>query len=169
MKITLRNADHPTDKLNKSVIDILRSNELCSMATVTPEGESYIHTAYFCFNEDLDIFFVSDPTTYHGQNIAKSRSMAVAVAATNQPWDQPHRGLQLFGECSMASLAESAKAFTIHAARFHAYGEYIKALNPLELKALRFKFYVCRPNRIKIFDEPQFGEEVFVTATVERK
>jgi len=37
-------------------------------------------------------------------------------------------------------LAESLKALAIHAARFHAYGDYIKALSPFERDSSPFKF-----------------------------
>jgi uncharacterized protein YhbP (UPF0306 family) len=168
VKFTLESSGYPSERLATSVLNMLKSAELCSMATITPSGESYIHTAYFCCDDALDIYSISDSSTQHGQNIAKSPTMAMAVALTNQPWDEPHRGLQLFGKCHMATLAESAKAFTVHVARFHAYGEYIRALNPLELKALTYKFYVFRPEVIKIFDEPEFGEETFITASVRR-
>jgi uncharacterized protein YhbP (UPF0306 family) len=169
VKFTLESSGYSDERLARSALSILESTELCSMATITPKGESYIHTAYFCYNETLDIFSISDPSTQHGQNLAKSPTMAMAVASSNQPWDEPHRGLQLFGRCHVATLAESAKAFKIHAARFHAYGEYIKSLNPLELKVLTYKFYIFSPEIVKIFDEPEFGEEVFITAVVRRR
>jgi uncharacterized protein YhbP (UPF0306 family) len=168
MEIQLVHPQYPSDKLTGIVINILKSVELCSMATVSSTGESYIHTAYFCFDAALNIYFISDPSTQHGQNIANNQTMAVAVFDTKQPWATPHRGLQIFGRCSMLGIVESARALSIHAVRFHAYRDYIKSLNPLELKALTFKFYVFRPDRVKIFDEPEFGEETFITAEIVR-
>ena len=138
------------------------------MATLTPTGEGHIHTAYFCYSNSMDLFFISNPATNHGQNLAKNPCAAVAIASSSQPWDQPHCGLQLFGKCWVASVTETVKAFAIHAARFHAYGDYIKSLNPVDMKALVYKFYVFRPSRITIFDEPEFGEETFITADVVR-
>jgi uncharacterized protein YhbP (UPF0306 family) len=168
MNIKLANPKFPSDKLLTSVSNILNENELCSMATVTDTGESYIHTAYFCYSDALDLYFISDRSAKHSKNVEHSQSMAVAVFDTHQPWNQPHRGVQLFGKTWMASVPESAKALAIHAARFHAYGDYIKALNPLELMHMPHKFYVFRPETVKVFDEPQFGEETFVTADVIR-
>lgn len=169
MKPKLVNPSYPADRLEASILAILNSVELCSMATVTPTGEGYIHTAYFCYNAAFDLYFISDPSTSHCQNLIRSPSMAVAIFDTDQPWDKPHRGLQLFGKAWMASTLESAKALAIHATRFHAYGEYIKAINPLEKDAMPYKFFVFRPESIKIFDEPEFGEETFVIAQLVRE
>ena len=164
----LINSDHSSEKLATSVLSILEANELCGVATVSPSGESHIHTAYFCYTDSMDLFFISNPATRHSQNLAKNPSAAVAVASSSQPWDQPHRGLQLFGNCSVAGLTATAKALAVHAARFHAYRDYLQSLNPADLKALVYKFYVFRPSRITIFDEPEFGEETFVIAEVVR-
>lgn len=164
MKVHFKNRDYPTERLSKSVFRILETVNLCSVATVGPDNEGHINAAYFCYTDVLDLYFVSDPATKHCQNIAQSSKIAVAVFDTNQPWGEPIRGLQLFGECHLAGTVESAKALKTHAARFHAYGEYIKALNPLERDKSPYRFYVFRPTSVKILDEPEFGEETFVTA-----
>jgi uncharacterized protein len=168
MKTTLVSAQYSGDRLKKSVLQILEDTVLCSMATMSLGHDIHINTAYFCYTDALDIYFVSDPSTKHGQNIAQSPTVAVAVYNSNQPWDKAHRGLQLFGTCRLASLTESARALASHAARFHAYGEYIKALNPLDREASVYKFYIFQPNSIKIYDEPEFGEETFILAEVSR-
>ena len=138
------------------------------MATVTPTGESHIHAAYFCYSAHLELYFVSDPSTVHCQNLAHSKSMAVAVFSTSQPWDMPHQGVQLFGTARRASPIESAKALPIHAKRFHAYGDYMRALNPVDKEATPHKFYVFRPESMRLFDEPAFGEETFIDVWLAR-
>lgn len=85
VKIKLINSDHPSEKLVASVLSILKANELCAMATVTPTGESHIHTAYFCYSDSMDLFFISNPATHHGQNLAKNPTAAVAVSSASQP------------------------------------------------------------------------------------
>jgi uncharacterized protein YhbP (UPF0306 family) len=168
MNINLINPDFPNGKLLRSVFKILKKTELWSMATVGPDNESHISTAYFSYNDSLDFYFVSDPSTKHIQNIARTPGVAITVFDSRQPWDSYHRGLQLFGKCWSASTAQSVKAFAVHAARFQAYGDYIRALSAKERKSSPYRFYVFRPDRIKILDERAFGEEVFVLADVVR-
>jgi hypothetical protein len=169
MKIKLFHSDYQSDRLVASMVKILEANTLCSMATVGPQGESYIHTAYFCYSDELDIYFVSDQSTKHVLNLTQIPSMSVAVYDSGQPWEQPHRGLQLFGSCRKANAGDILKAMTVHIARFHAYGDYIKALSLKERRLLPYRFYIFRPLNIKLFDEPEFGEEVFILAQVQRR
>jgi hypothetical protein len=169
MNVRLVNPSYPSDQLKASILAILNSVELCSMSTITPTSSSYIHTAYFCYSDALDLYFISNIDATHSKNLVRSPTMAVTVFDTNQPWDSLHRGLQLFGKARIAGITESVKALAIHAARFHAYGEYIKAINPLEREAMPYKFYIFRPDSIKIFDEKEFGEETFILAQVVRE
>ena len=168
MKVYLKSPDYPDERLHKSVFAILETVTLCSIATNGPDGAAHINAAYFCYTDGMEFYFVSDPGTKHGQNIALQPDIAVAVFDTNQSWGDALRGLQLFGECHIASAMQSATALRTHAGRFHAYGEYIKALNPFERDSSPHKFYVFRPASLKILDEPEFGEETFVTAEIVR-
>jgi uncharacterized protein YhbP (UPF0306 family) len=168
MTITFRNAEYATERMHQSVFCILEALELCSIATVGPDGEGHINTAFFCYTPNLEFYFVSDTETTHSQNIARSRKIAVAVFDTHQPWGEPLRGLQFFGDCHLATTLESATALKTHAARFHAYGDYIRALSPLERDKSPYRFYVFQVIKVKILDEAQFGEECFITADIIR-
>src|SRR5258706_600002 len=86
MKITFQNQNYATERLGHSIFDILSTVELCSIATVGSEGEGHINTAFFCYTDDLHLYFVSDPSTKHCQNIARSPRIAVGVCDTHQPW-----------------------------------------------------------------------------------
>jgi uncharacterized protein YhbP (UPF0306 family) len=167
IKIESTNSGLSNADITKSVYTILASVQLCSISTCS-ETRAHINAAYFCYTDDLDLFFVSDPSTQHGRNIDLNPKIAIAIFDTNQSWGEPLRGLQLFGECHLASPIESAKALVVHAARFHAYGDYIKSLTPHQKATSPHKFYVFRTRSVKVLDEAQFGEEVFVTASVIR-
>jgi len=112
MKVQFKNPDYVNERISRSVFGILENVKLCSLATVGSDGEVHINAAYFCFSDALDLYFVSDLATKHSQNIARCSKVAMAVFNTNQPWGEPLRGLQLFGECHVASGVESVKALT---------------------------------------------------------
>ena len=169
MKIHFRHPEYTDERLSKAVFSILEAVNLCSIATVGNDGVAHINAAYFCYTADLlDIYFVSDPSTKHGQNMAVMPQVALAIFDTNQAWGAPLKGLQLFGRCHLASTMESASALMVHASRFKAYAEYINALNPFERERSPHKFYVFRPTAVKILDERDFGEESFVAAELVR-
>jgi Pyridoxamine 5'-phosphate oxidase len=84
------------DRVRQSVFDVLDSSLLCSMATVTPDGNVHISTAYFSFSYQLELFFWSHPEALHCRNVRDNGSMAMTIFSTQQPWGSPGRGVQLF-------------------------------------------------------------------------
>ena len=74
-------------------------------------------------------------------------------------WGAHHRGLQLFGE---AALSHNRAAHRLYASRFPKYEEFIEKAPA----ARELRFYRFTPATIKILDEEQFGEIVYITAEV---
>jgi len=76
---------HP-EQVRSVVLHILEDNLLCSVATVAPEGRAHVNTAYFCYSDDLELFFLSHPTAVHSQNVSRNASMAMTVFSSSQQW-----------------------------------------------------------------------------------
>jgi hypothetical protein len=97
--------------------------------------------------------------------------MAVAVFDSHQPWGDPHTGLQLFGTGALANADGSSQAQELYAARFPRYREFLRHMphgKPPSSTFRGLKFYRFVPERVRIMDEWEFGEEVFIPATVVR-
>jgi uncharacterized protein YhbP (UPF0306 family) len=131
---------------------LLDASTLCSIATVTPRGRAHVNTAYFAWTPELDVVWLSDPQAQHSRNIRANGSVAVAVYDSAQTWGKPDRGIQLFG-----TAREDDGADAPYAARFPDYRRS-------DLGA--YRLYVVRAQRLKLFDEPELGSGVFVTARV---
>ncbi|HEV3469876.1 MAG TPA: pyridoxamine 5'-phosphate oxidase family protein [Pyrinomonadaceae bacterium] len=151
-----------SERLYNSVVRILASNMLCSMATYGEKGRVHINTAFFCFSDDLDFYFLSNPASVHCQNISRSPQAAVAIFDSRQLWGTPHRGLQLFGNSALAGGEGENEAHELYSIRFPAYAQFAERLSHL-------RFYSFTPTSVKILDEEEFGEEVFVVAEIVRK
>ena len=160
--------DYDSARLGLSIAKILKSTHLCSMATSGKDGSCHINTAFFCFNEALLIFFVSDPATQHCKNLLGTSSMAMSVFYSHQPWGSALRGLQLFGQCVQVADAEKKQASELYKEIFPLYAGYLATLSPQERDTLPFRFFVFRPDVVKIIDEDEFGEETFVLTTIDR-
>jgi nitroimidazol reductase NimA-like FMN-containing flavoprotein (pyridoxamine 5'-phosphate oxidase superfamily) len=85
------------ERARRSLFRILKSNMLCSMATVTAEGRAHINTAYFSFPRDLVLYFLSHPSSTHCRNLATNPSIAIAVFSSRQIWSGPDQGLHCLG------------------------------------------------------------------------
>ena len=163
---------YDSDRLNASVTRMLAGNTLCSMATRNEAGTVHINTSFFCFDRDLLLYFLSHPESVHSHNLARVPQMAVAVFDSHQLWGDPHTGLQLFGTGALANADASSQARERYAARFPRYREFVRRTldeqQPASSTFHGLKFYRFLPERVQILDEWEFGEEVFITATILR-
>ena len=161
MSVTLHSPSYSSDRLYNSVARILSSTMLCSMATLGEKGNVHINTAFFCFSDDLELYFLSNPASVHCQNVSSSPQMAMTVFDSHQSWGELGKGLQLFGNCVLAKEVIEDKAREHYSIRFPRYEEFLDRLSHLH-------FYRFTPAAIKILDEEEFGDEVLVMAEIVR-
>ena len=161
LNLKFNNPDYPDEKLNKSIEKILSKTRLLSMATIN-EKESYINTAYFAFNNSLELFLLTPPSSKHSKNLEQNKSVAVTVFDSHQEWNKLKQGLQLFGECEKTTGNKFAEGVRLYLERFPAFGELAKTPEELEKGELESRIYVIKTKWLKVFDEPTFGEDEFI-------
>ena len=145
-------------RIERAAFGLLDASPLCAISTVSPRTTAHIHTAYFVWNREFEIFWLSDPAARHSRNVRVRPSTAITVFDSHQVWGQPDRGIQLFGSTRQLPATEIAHAESLYAARFPGYA------TP-DLRA--YRFYRFRTARLRVFDEPVFGTGVFVTASID--
>src|SRR6058998_4250130 len=92
--------DFSDKQVRSSLFRILRNNVLCSMATVTPEGQAHINTAYFAYTKGLEFVFVSYPDSHHARNLQSNSSIAMTVFNSAQTWGRRSEERRVGKECS---------------------------------------------------------------------
>jgi hypothetical protein len=138
------------------------------MATVGRSGRPHINTAYFAFSGGFELVFLSHPGSLHCRNLERTASAALTVFASRQDWSGPDRGVQLFGRCARAGGRRWRDAERLYARRFHGYRRWKGTLKP-DSAADEFRFYRFVVSSLKLLDERQFGDGVFVSASVRRR
>lgn len=169
MKLNLKYglADRTDALLNGVVSDLLNANTLMSVATIK-DGQAYINTAYFCFNESLDIFFLSHPDSQHCLNIGENESVAISVYDSHQEWDQHKKGLQLFATCAPAHGLTILEGGKLYMQRFSGLKKWITNIDDLMKNVIESKLYVAKVHALKVFDEDALGEDTFLSLTPTR-
>jgi uncharacterized protein YhbP (UPF0306 family) len=157
-----------SEKLGQSIRKIVDRVAVCSMATVNVDRTSHINTAYVCYDSAMRFYFISDVATRHAKNISRNPSLALALFSTEHRWGKPIAGLQLFGTCRRATGITAAKALMLYGKRFHDYAKYIRTLSKAERLAGSFRPFVFTPTKLKLVDEPRFGEEKFIDVSISR-
>lgn len=138
---------------------LLDASTLCAISTVSPGSRAHINTAYFAWNSEFDLVWISEPGAQHSRNLSANATAAVAVYDSHLTWGAEDRGIQLFGTACEVKGATARDADAVYARRFPAYRD-------VDLSA--YHLYRFRPNRIKLFDERVLGGGVFVTAKIGR-
>jgi uncharacterized protein YhbP (UPF0306 family) len=165
--IEFKHIDYEPAKLKRSIESILADVNLCSMAT-TDVNQSHINTAFFCYDEALYIYFMSDSHTTHCRNITSNPSMAISIYNTNQPWGSSLKGVQLFGQCKEVSENEKATAIKLYEGRFPLFKAYILTLSKTDIDNFPVNYYMFKTDKIKLFDEDSFGEENYFMVEIDR-
>ena len=155
------------DRVGRSVARVLEETGLCAWATVTQEGGAHINIGYFAQSADFHLYLLSHPASLHCRNLATNASTAVAVFVSPQDWTAAGRGIQLFGPCTEVGGDDVGDAERVYAHRYSAYAAWKAALKPGD-PAGQFHFYRFVAERVKILDEAEFGDAVFVQAEIVR-
>jgi uncharacterized protein YhbP (UPF0306 family) len=144
-------------RITRIARDLLEASTLCAISTVSASGRPHVNTAYFAWEADLRIVWLSDPGARHSRNIAAMGAAAVALYDSTQTWGRLDRRIQLFGSVVMTAGATIYEAERIYVGRFAGFRAE---------EFTDYRLYMFRPRRIKLFDERSLGGGVFVTARV---
>lgn len=153
--------------IRRSLFRILKENALCSIATVSGKNRAHINTAYFCYSDDLELYFLSHPNSLHCRNLARSSFIGMTISFSSQPWGSPGRGVQLFGRCRQATGLHRRRAERLYAKRFPAYRSWRATVKNGDAGS-DYRFYRVVVRTLKILDEQALGDAMFVSATVKR-
>ncbi len=145
---------------SRSLREILSASRLLSLATVSPEGEAHINTAFFAFTDGFVIYILSPTTSEHAANVAMNPSAALAVFDSHQTRRQ-RRGAQLFGRLAEVTSADGDEALACFRSRFPDVAEGNETYADLVLGhgSAVFEFHA---SRVKLFDEELLVADAYV-------
>lgn len=141
--------------LTKDMVLSFLSESAPKLMTVATYGEHpWIATVYFGYDDDLNLYFISDATTLHARQIAANSRVAVAIADSSQTPDAKKKGLQLFGTAVLLTTAsDTEKARTC----------WVRNIGipdaSLPLAAVEGRMYKVSPAKIKHFNQALFDVE----------
>jgi uncharacterized protein YhbP (UPF0306 family) len=169
LKLEFHNARYTDDDLRDSISKILEINELCAIATLREGTSSHIHTAFFSYDENLDLYFISPTTDRHSINIRMNPSVAVAVWNKTDRWSEDLQGIQMFGRAEVLNPGlEMVRGMTCFLGRFRDFSSIIT--RPGEFaKGIASRIYVIRLNSLKLIDEPRFGRRNYIVLDIQKE
>ena len=145
-------------KLSKQqILDFLVKNKLMSVATF---GDfPWIASVYYTFDNDLNVYFLSSPTTLHCKQIEINNKVAISIADSDQDIGALKRGLQISGIAERISDTKKV----IHALKIWKQSLGVKdpelTYENMIKQVINGRMYKIIPKRIKLFDQKLFPVE----------
>lgn len=93
--------------------------------------------------------------------------MAATAFSSTQTWVGADRGVQLFGIGAEVGPREAAKAEAAYGARFPEYARW-QGTATQHAAARQYRLYGFQTAELKVLDEEEFGDAVFMSASVSR-
>lgn len=140
----------------------LAEHDTMTLATVGPHGQPQAAAVFFAADDQLNLFFLSSPSSRHSLNLQHDSRAAATVQADGQEWQTIH-GLQIEGTVSQIEGPELLARATRTFAGRHEFLRGLLGLAADEPAALQgplasSRFYVLRPAWIRLIDNRQaFG------------
>lgn len=144
----------------KYLVDCMQLTEYCCLATVDKNGV-WSNPVYFAWDENLNLYFISQPNSRHMKNLEKDSRVAISIYSTAQSTFGDMTGIQLDGNAYiLVDKQEVEKAYNIYYGR--KYPDTSK--NPKKdedayINNPEWIFVKIVPEHIYYFDTRFFDEE----------
>lgn len=145
----------------KDVLEFLKDKKLMVLATYG--DHPWIASVYYSFDKDLNLYFITAPSTIHGEHIEKNKKVAAAIVDSHQKPSDVKRGLQIYGVVEQVSGINKVN----YALRL--WKDFLNVQRPdisfenMKKGLYKGRIYKLKPIKIKLFDQEKFkvpdGEE----------
>ena len=133
------------------VLEVLEKTHLMSLATVD-DGGAWVSDVIFIYDDDLNIYWMSDPDVRHSKAILKNRKVAGTITETTRS-KTPNFGIQFSG---IAEKIDKAR-YDLACKHYEKRGKAKPKENEDILDG--DSWYKLIPTKIELIDEENFGFE----------
>ncbi|MBX4181307.1 pyridoxamine 5'-phosphate oxidase family protein [Candidatus Parcubacteria bacterium] len=131
------------------ILEVLSKGHLMSLAT-QDEGGLWVSDVIYIFDEDLNIYWMSDPDVRHSKSVLKNGQAAGSITITNNG-EKPELGIQFSG------IAEKIDGPRFDLAKKH----FTKRGKPVPEESEDIlegdSWYVLHPKKIDLIDAEHYG------------
>lgn len=153
-------ATRPGGEVRERIAAFLAAHTTLALATVGPEGAPEAAAVFYAHDAGLNLYFLSEERTRHGQNLLADPRVAGTIHADGQDW-RGIRGIQVAGKALPAPTDELARAAALYGRKFvFVAALLVGAGGPGVLAGplARARFWVLRPNWFRLVDNTvRFG------------
>ena len=123
------------------------------MSASTSGEFPWIFTAYYVTDQDLNLYFLTGPSTIHGKQLVDNPKIAVAIADAPQEPTGKKAGLQMSGLCTqLENESEVRRALSMWCDKLNVHSpDY--TYEGMQTGKISGRIYKIVPKKIKFFNE----------------
>jgi len=150
-----------SDALRARIRGLLHAHGTATLATTGAVGP-WAAAVFFASDDELNLYFVTDPGTRHGRDLAAGGRVAAAIHADAASWNEI-RGLQLEGLARPVSETERPAALAAYLGKFPEIRRVFEAPRDdtergLQRRLAAITLWRLAPERIRVIDNRErFG------------
>jgi uncharacterized protein YhbP (UPF0306 family) len=149
-----------TTDSRRRIAAFLAAHTTMTLATVGSDGAPAAAAVFYAHDDALNLYFLSEERTQHGQNMLASSLVAAAIQADGQDW-RTIRGVQVCGMASPVAPGELAHATAVYGRKYAFVATLLAGSGgPAVLSGplAKARFWVLRPNWFRLTDNTvRFG------------
>lgn len=147
--------------LRAIILQYLKDHNVATLATYG-QGGPWAAAVFYVNDEDFSLYFLSNPETRHGRDLAANPRVAAAIHEDYRDWRRI-KGVQLEGQAGLVTNPlELARAWSLYLVKFPFVKEFLRApgefLEEYAARMGRVRFYKLVTTKICFTDnERGFG------------
>lgn len=130
-----------------------------SLGTVDPENNPTVCTVFYAVDNDLSLYFVSEPESGHVENIFVNSYVACAVSDSDQSVSDKKIGIQITGRAEKIAGIDSLRRALDLWNHANPGIESVINFKSITRKIISSAVFRIKPDKIKFFNEKLFGDE----------
>jgi uncharacterized protein YhbP (UPF0306 family) len=135
--------------LRTRVLEYLGGHQVMTLATAGPAGPWA--AAVFYVHDGLRLYFLSSPTSRHGQNLAADPRAAAAIQEDYRDWPAI-KGVQLEGRVAPVGDRELSGVRALYGAKFPVVGKIAEAPPAIVAALAKVRWYALTPEAVYFID-----------------
>ncbi|WP_035841876.1 pyridoxamine 5'-phosphate oxidase family protein [Kitasatospora azatica] len=167
-QLEVTQGDWPAEELRKGVEGLLAESMVLTLATAGPEHGPHANLAFYAFDEDLVLYFVSERSTRHSLHLAEQARAAATVFLPPPVFGEQLRGLQLTGRAGEAWGQHAEAALAAYQGRYPTFAQDPEVREQFLAGGGAAALYRFQVEELTAVDEPHFGRRNYLRARVLR-
>ncbi|KDN82704.1 pyridoxamine 5'-phosphate oxidase family protein [Kitasatospora cheerisanensis] len=167
-RLDVTQGDWPADELGKGVEGLLADSTVLSLATAGHELGPHANLAFYAFDADLVLYFVSERSTRHSLHLAEDARASATVHLPPPAYGEQLRGIQLTGRAGEAWGKQAEAALAAYRGRYPDFARDSAVREQFLAGRGAAALYRLQVEELTAVDEPRFGRRNYLRARVVR-